>query len=177
MQIRKATLDDILTTSRLVEKNASDNLPIIGLTEPYLSYFFTDNYRTQAKGLFLNAKETANRVNDITFVVTDVTNNIIGYTSGGSSLDNYDYDGEIYTIFTLVDDNDCRIRQLLFQSLVSELKNTDCKSIHVEITTDDLNKNFYIDNGAKFITEIINMINPPYKTLDLGWTDIEEIKL
>jgi hypothetical protein len=177
MQIRKATLDDILATTRLVEKKVSDNLPIVGLTEPYLSYFYTNNYKTQVKGLFLNANETANRNSDIIFIVTDDTDNIIGYTSGGFSLDNCDYDGEVYTLFTFVDDNDFRLRQLLFQSIVSELKNIDCKSIHVEITADDLNKDFYIDNGAKFITGITNMTKPSYKTLDFGWTDIEEIKL
>lgn len=177
MQIRKATLDDILTTTKLVEKLALNNLSIIGLTEPYLSYFYTDNYRTQVKGLFLNAKETTNRNNDIIYVATDNLENIVGYISGGYSLDNDDFDGEIYTLFTLTDDNDFRIRNLLFKTIMVELKNVDCKSIHVEITADDTNKDFYIDKGATFITEISNMTKPPYTTFDFGWTDINKIKL
>ena len=177
MQIKKATLDDILTTTKLVEKHALNNLSIIGLTEPYLSYFYTDNYRTQVKGLFLNAKGTTNRNNDIIYVATDNLENIVGYISGGYSLDNDDFDGEIYTFFTLTDDKDFHIRNLLFKTIVAELKNVDCKSIHVEITADDTNKDFYIDQGAIFITEISNMTEPPYTTFDFGWTDINKIKL
>ena len=177
MQLRKATLDDILTTTKLVERQVFNSLPIIGLTEPYLSYFHTDNYRTQVKGLFLNAKETTNRNNDIIYVATDDLDNILGYVSGGYSLDNDEYDGEIYTIFTLVDDKNLEIRNLLFKSIVTDIIKTNCKSIHVEITADDLNKDFYINKGAKFITEITNMTKPPYTTIDLGWTEIEEIKL
>ena len=177
MQIKKATLDDILTTTKLVERQVLNSLPIVGLTEPYLSYFYTDNYRTQVKGLFLNTKETTNRNNDIIYIATDDLENIVGYVSGGFSLDNDDYDGEIYAIFTLVDDKDFEIRNLLFKSIVSDLRKINCKSIHVEVTTDDLNKDFYIDKGAKFITEITNMTKPPYITIDYGWNDIAEIKL
>lgn len=177
MQIRKATLDDIIATTKLVEKHALKNLPIIGLTEPYQSYFYTDNYRTQVKGLFLNGNETKNRNNDIIYVATDTLENIVGYVSGGFSLDNEDYDGEIYTIFTLTSDKDFEIRTLLFKNIVDDLKKMNCKSIHVEITTDDLNKDFYIDQGAKFITEITNMTKPPYTTLDYGWDDIKAIQL
>ena len=177
MQLRKATLDDILTTTKLVEKHALNSLPIIGLTEPYLSYFYNDNYRTQVKGLFLNGKETSNRNNDTINVATDDLGNIVGYVSGGFSLDNDDYDGEIYTIFTLVDDEDFELRNQLFKSIVIDLIKVNCKSIHVEITKDDLNKDFYIDKGAKFITEITNMTKLPYTTIDYGWTDIEKIQL
>lgn len=177
MQIIKATVDDILETIKLVEKYALNSLPIVGLTEPYLSYFYTNNYRTQVKGLFLNTKETTNRNRDIIYIATDDLENIVGYVSGGFSLDNEDYDGEIYTLFTFVSDKEFRLRDLLFKSIVSDLKNTDCKSIHVEITTDDLNKDFYIDKGAEFITEINNMTKPPYKSFDYGWTNIKEIKL
>lgn len=175
MQSKKATLDDIIKTTILVEKHALNNLPIIGLTEPYLSYFYTDNYRTQVKGLFLNSKETKNRNNDIIYVSIDKLGNIIGYVSGGFSLDNDDYDGEIYIIFTLTEDTDFKIRNLLFANIVDDLRKIGCKNFHVEITKDDLNKDFYIDKGAKLITEITNMTKPPYTTLDYGWTDIEEI--
>ena len=92
--------------------------------------------------------------------------------SGGLSLDNEDYDGEIYTLFTTETDTDLRIRNKLFTAIIYHLKYIDCKSVHVEITTNDLNKDFYIDNGAEFITAIENMKNPPYTTLDFGWTDI-----
>ncbi len=177
MQIRKATFEDVLATTKLVEKHALNNLPIIGLTEPYQSYFYTDKYRTQVKGLFLNGNETKNRNNDIIYVATDTLENIVGYVSGGFSLDNDDYDGEIYTVFALTTDKDFEVRNLLFKNIVDDLRKMNCKSIHVEITADDLNKDFYIDKGAKFITEITNMTKPPYTTLDFGWTDIEEIKL
>ena len=53
----------------------------------------------------------------------------------------------------------------------------NCRSLHVEITANDMNKDFYIVKGANFITEITNMTKPPYKTLDYGWTEIEDIKL
>ncbi|MER3329235.1 MAG: hypothetical protein RIF34_06610 [Candidatus Kapaibacterium sp.] len=138
-----------------------NGLPIIGLTEPYLSYFYTDNYRTQVKGLFLNINETKNRHNDIIYVATDNLENIVGYVSGGFSLDNEDYDGEIYTIFTLNEDKNFEIRNLLFKNIVDDLRKINCKSIHVEISLDDLNKDFYLDKGAKFITEITNMTKPP----------------
>lgn len=177
MKIRKATVDDILTTSKLVEKHALNNLPVIGLTEPYLSYFYTDNYRTQVKGLFLNAKETTNRNNDIIYVATDNLDKIVGYVSGGYSLDNDDYDGEIYTLFSLAEDNNSEIRNLLLKNIVAGLVNIDCKSIHVEITANDINMDYYVDKGAKFITEITNMTKPPYTTFDFGWTDIKEIRL
>ncbi len=77
MQLRKATLDDILTMTKLVERQVLNNLPIVGLTEPYLSYFYTDNYRTQAKGLFLNAKESTTRNDDIIYIATDETENAV----------------------------------------------------------------------------------------------------
>lgn len=177
MQIRKATWDDVVTTAKLVEKNALNNLPIVGLTEPYLSYFYTENYRNQVKGLFLNSNETKSRNNDIICVATDALGKIVGYASGGFSLDNDDYDGEIYSIFALTSDKDFEIRNLLFNNLIEDLTKVNCRSLHVEITADDLNKDFYIDKGAKFITEITNMTKPPYKTLDYGWTEIDDIKL
>ena len=177
MQTRKATLDDIIATTKLVEKHDLNNLPIVGLSEPYRSYFYTDNYRTQVKGLFLNGNETKNRNNDIIYVATDTLEKIVGYASGGFSLDNDDYDGEIYTIFALTSDKDFEIRNLLFKKIIVDLTKMNFGSLHVEITADDLNKDFYIDKGAKFITEITNMTKPPYKTLDFGWTDIEYIKL
>ena len=177
MQIRKATFDEIITTTKLVEKYALNNLPIVGLTEPYLGYFYSDNYRNQVKGLFLNGIETKNRNNDIIYVATDTLGKIVGYASGGFSLDNDDYDGEIYTIFALTTDTDYEIRNLLFNNLIDDLTKMNCRSLHVEITANDMNKDFYIDKGANFITEITNMTKPPYKTLDYGWTEIEDIKL
>ena len=177
MQTRKATLDDIIKTTKLVEKHALKNLPILGLTEPYLSYFYTDNYRNQVKGIFLNGNETKNRDNDIIFIVVDTSGDIVGYVSGGSSLDNYDYDGEIYTIFVLTEDKDFEIRNLLFKTIVDELRKIECNSFHVEITIDDPNKDFYIYKGAKFITEIKNMTNPPYTSIDYGWSDINALEL
>lgn len=173
MQTKKATFNEIITTTKLVEKHVLNDLPIVGLTEPYLSYFYTDNYRKQVKGLFLNGNETKNRNNDIIYVATDTFGKIVGYASGGFSLDNDDYDGEIYTIFALTSDKDLEIRNLLFENLIEDLIKMNCRSLHVEITADDLNKGFYIDKGAKFITEITNMTKPPYKTLDYGWTKIE----
>ena len=177
MQIKKATFDEIIATTKLVEKHALNNLPIVGLTEPYRSYFYTENYRTQVKGLFLNGNETKNRNNDIIFVATNALGNIVGYASGGFSLDNDDYDGEIYTIFALTSDKDFEVRNLLFKKVIEDLIKMNCRSLHVEITADDLNKDFYIDKGATFITEITNMTMPSYKSLDYGWTDIENIKL
>lgn len=177
MQTRKATFDDIMTTTKLVEKHALKNLPIIGLTEPYLSYFYTENYGNQVKGLFLNGNETKNRNNDINFIVTNTSGDIVGYVSGGFSLDNYDFDGEIYTIFVLTEDKDLEIRNLLFKTIVDELKKIECNNFHVELTMDDPNKDFYISKGAEFITEIKNMTKPPYTTLDYGWTDINTIEL
>lgn len=172
MESKKATLDDILAMTKLVEKHASNNLPIVGLTEPYLSYFYTDNYRSQVKGLFLNSNEIKNRHNDIIYVAIDTFEKIIGYVSGGFSLDNDDYEGEIYTLFVLTEDKNFELRNLLFKNIIDEFRKINYKSFHVEITTDDQNKDFYIDKGAIFITEITNMTKPPYKTIDYGWAYI-----
>ena len=176
MIINNATSHDVFTIIETVKNYAKEKKIIFGLTEPYLSYFLSDNFKTQVNEIFLNPKDAIQREDDIILIAKNDIGKIVGYISGGYSLDNDDYDGEVYLLFTFLEDKDQRIRDSLFYAFLAEIKKLNCKSVHVEITKNDLNISFYLDKEAEFITEITNMTKPPYKTNDYGWSDIHSIK-
>jgi len=170
--IQKATLYDILTTADKVEAYVSSKKAITGLTEPYLSYFYSSEKKNSLKERFVNLKEVID-LEDEFFYIAISDGQIVGFACGGPTIDNYDFDSEIYLLFTFIEDLNFQVRDLLFDKLVESFKILNSKNMHVEIAKDDLNKSFYIRKGGQFITEITNMTRPPYTTIDFGWTDIK----
>ena len=174
--IRQAMLEDEIVIIDIVRQYWRDNKNEFGISEQFFGRYSNEDQLEKFREYYTDTKFEAQRKNDRTFIACDNKQKMIGFIQGGLSLDNEDYDCEIYSLFILVDDKLDKIRQSLFDELIIEFKKQGFKNVHVEIRTNDVNRDFYFRQQAKFVTSINNMTDPPFQTEDYGWNDIEAIK-
>ncbi|SRX76511.1 hypothetical protein AEQU3_03511 [Aequorivita antarctica] len=113
---------------------------------------------------------------EINLLAFDNNNKKIGSIYGGISIDQDNYDGEIYSLNCTEYDKKDLIKTELFSRIIEEFKNSDIKSVCVEFNKDAEIKAFYLKKEPEFIEEITNYEYTKRISEVYGWKDIAEIK-
>jgi Mor family transcriptional regulator len=113
---------------------------------------------------------------EITLLAFDNKNKKIGAIYGGLSIDQDNYDGEIYSLNCEENDKTDSIKTELFNKIIEEFKISDFKSVCVEFYKDAGIKSFYLKKEPEFIEEIINYEKTKRISEVYGWKNITEIK-
>jgi len=103
-------------------------------------------------------------------------NKKIGSISGGLAIDQDEFDCEIYSLVSEINDETDLIKTELFDLLIAEFKNADFKSVCVEFYNDAEIKNFYLNKEPEFVEEIINYGHKQRISEVYGWNNIAKIK-
>lgn len=109
------------------------------------------------------------------YVAVDENNQIVGFASGGKERSgNYSsYNGELYAIYILKENQGRGIGKLLIEPIIEELKNRGIISMLVLVLEDNPSKYFYEKLGAKKIDSIIVEIGGVHlNELVYVWDDI-----
>ena len=113
---------------------------------------------------------------EIYLLAFDNKNKKIGSICGGLSIDQDNYDGEIYFLNCTENDKSDSIKTELFNEIIEEFKKSDMKSVCVEFYKDAGIKSFYLKKESEFIEEITNYGYIKRISEVYGWKNIMEIK-
>ena len=116
------------------------------------------------------------RKSEINLLAFDNKNKKIGSIYGGISIDQDNYDGEIYSLNCAENDKADSIKTELFNKIIDEFKNSEFISVCVEFYKDAEIKSFYLNKEPEFIEEITNYGNTKRTSEVYGWKNIAEIK-
>ena len=113
---------------------------------------------------------------EINLLAFDNKNKKIGSIYGGISIDQDNYDGEIYSLNCTENDKTDLLKTELFNKIIEEFKKTGIKSVCVEFYKNAEIKDFYLKNEPEFIEEITNYGYVKRISEVYGWKNIAEIK-
>ncbi|WP_452221937.1 hypothetical protein [Lacinutrix salivirga] len=119
---------------------------------------------------------TEMRKSEINLLALDNKNKKIGAIYGGISIDQDNYDGEIYSLNCAKNDKTDYIKTELFNRIIEEFKNDGIKSVCVEFYKNAEIKDFYLKKEPEFIEEITNYGNTKRISEVYCWKNIAEIK-
>jgi L-amino acid N-acyltransferase YncA len=110
----------------------------------------------------------------ILFVAENEKNEVVGFISGGKERSKkFDYDGEIYAIYILKDEQGKGIGAKLLNAFMSACKEIGYESVLVWVLTANPSSKFYEHFGAKPIdAEEITIGEGTYKETAYGWETI-----
>jgi ribosomal protein S18 acetylase RimI-like enzyme len=103
-------------------------------------------------------------------LIDEGTCRIIGFSNGGCSRDNVEYDGELYAIYIYEKYQHRGIGKKLVQELVSTLKNNNYRSMMVWVLESNPAIGFYRNLGGKeFLRKEITIGSDVLIEVALGW--------
>jgi ribosomal protein S18 acetylase RimI-like enzyme len=111
-------------------------------------------------------------------VATDVSGDIIGFTSGGTTRENsLPFDAELYAIYVLQECQGRGIGRSLVNDLVGHLLEHGHTSLCVSVLTNNPARLFYERLGGKWIRNVSNVIGgSAYPATWYGWDDLRTLK-
>lgn len=167
MQIRKAVFKDAPNIAKVHVDSWRTTYKDI-LPEDYLSKLSYDQRTKQWEN---------NMENQNVYVAENGQGKIIGFSVGGKrATEDYEaYDGELFAIYILEEEQGNGVGKLLLEPMVDDLTEAGINSMIVLVLEDNPSKRFYEKLGAEKINMLtIKMAGISVNELVYGWGDLKK---
>ncbi|SFG95769.1 L-amino acid N-acyltransferase YncA [Desulfotomaculum arcticum] len=123
--------------------------------------------------------ELISKNNCFLYVAENEVGEIVGFAAAGAErFENPYYQGEIYAMYVLKNNQRQGIGTLLFRSMLKELKQLGFFSVILWVLAGNRYKKFYEDHGGKQIEfKIMNINGFDAELIGYGWPDISRLNI